>query len=162
MSIADKAIETVTKNISLEIKLKDAEAKIIALQQEHVKNQSVLCSEIENLKASLNQERNKNEVLEQQLRVIHSITLNENHEKVLIAVAKFSGQPPETFARATGLSKEEITAKLNYLSSLRLLHFRSGFVVVQDDGKRSSVDIWFVSDLGHTYIKAHNLNDKIA
>lgn len=56
MSIVDKAVETVTKNVSLEIKLKDAEAKIGALQKE-----------VENINASLSQAEDKNASLEKKI-----------------------------------------------------------------------------------------------
>jgi len=61
MSIADKAIETVTKNVSLSIQLKDAEAKIAILQQEN-----------SDLKLSLRQVEDKAQSLENKIVELQS------------------------------------------------------------------------------------------
>lgn len=61
MSIADKAIDAVTKNVTLSIQLKDAESKIAALQNE-------IC----NLNASLRQAEDKNASLEKKLVELHN------------------------------------------------------------------------------------------
>lgn len=102
--------------------------------------------------------------LQKILDEVHSITLNENHEKVLVAVASYSGQHSAVLANTTGLSEAETTAKLNYLSSLNLLHFQHGMLTDTSNPKPShkSVSLWFVSKTRRAYVKAHNLNIKIA
>ncbi len=105
--------------------LKDA---IVQLEKENAAlNSAIIC-----LKSDMENVKQENRICQERLNHIHSVTLNENHERVLLAVANYSGQPPGVFAQATGLSKENVTAKLNYLSSLGLLHFRSGYSVIQD------------------------------
>jgi predicted nuclease with TOPRIM domain len=71
MSIVDKAF-TVTKNVSLEIKLKDAEAKIASLNQERSDQISVLRQENSDLNFCLRQTEEKNASLEKKLIEIQS------------------------------------------------------------------------------------------
>lgn len=165
MSIADKAIETVTKNVSLEIKLKDAEAKIFALQQEHVQDQPVLRSEIDNLKVCLNQERNKSASLDQQLRIIHSINLNEKHQSVLVAVASKSGSDTACIAEYAGLPECEALEKLSYMESQHLVHRGHRHRTVPDPDKPRGIQqqffTWTVLSRGHHCIIALGLQEKI-
>lgn len=119
---------------------------------------------INDLEKDINIAKERNEALKKQLDEIHSITLSEKHEKILIAVASYSGQYSEILGQVAEMSEQEATSKLNYLSSLGLLHYKTGRLKDPNEPKKipKTVNIWFVSQPGHAYIKAHNLNDKIA
>jgi regulator of replication initiation timing len=140
--------------------------QIIDLEKENASLKSenfVLKDQIKNLESEkLSLEKEKN-VCKKRLNEIHSITLNENHEKILVAVASFSGQYPAVIAQVTGLSEQEVFSKLNYMSSRRLLHYQTRYLKEKDSNKLfgKEVSIWFVSDLGHAYMNAHNLIEKM-
>jgi FtsZ-binding cell division protein ZapB len=140
---------------------------IIELEKENSSLKSeneVLKNKTIDLELKNNDIKKEKNICQARLDKIHSITLNEKHEKVLIAVASYSGQYSVVLAQITGLSEQETKSKLNYLSSLGLLHFKAGSLKDQDNPKLfpKAVNIWFVSGPGHSYIKAHNLNEKIA
>ena len=105
----------------------------------------------------------RTKLIQKELDKINDVALNENHTKVLIAVASYSGQYSKVISQVTSLSEQETTAKLNYLSSLGLLHFKTGSLADPNDHKKfpKAVSMWFVSQPGHAYIKANSLNDKI-
>ena len=105
----------------------------------------------------------KSEALQKQLDDIHSITISENHEKILLAVANYSGQHPGVFSQIVHMSEQEVSAKLTYLNSLNLLHYREAVLKDQENPKGFGrpIKIWFISKPGHAYIKAHKLNDQI-
>lgn len=141
--------------------------QLIDLENENESLESenaVLKSQINDLQKQKTEITKDKEVCQAQLDKIHSICLNENHEKVLISVASHSGQYPEVLSKVSGLSVQEVTAKLNYLSSLGLLHYQVRYLIDQNQKPFSSreVNIWFISKPGHAYIKANNLNEKIA
>jgi hypothetical protein len=133
--------------------------KISILESENSELKSFI-KKLETEKFNIEKEKN---ICQTRLDKIHSITLNENHEKVLIAVASYSGQYSAVLAQVTGLSEQEVTSKLNYMSSRGLLHFQTRYLKEKDSPKLfpKEVSVWFVSGPGHAYIKAHNLNDKI-
>jgi len=145
------------------VALKD---QVIELEKENSSLKSenvVLKQQIIDLELKNNDIEKEKSICQARLNEIHRITLNENHEKVLIAVATYSGQYSLPLAQAAGLPEQETTSKLNYLSSLGLLHFKPGFLHDQNNPRRitKSVSMWFLSNEGHAYIKAHDLNDKI-
>lgn len=118
---------------------------------------------INDLEKDINVANERNESLKKRLDEIHSVTLSEKHEKVLIAVASYSGHHSAALAQVTGMSEQETTSKLNYLSSMGLLHYQTGGLKDPNEPRSfpKAVSIWFVSKPGHAYIRAHNLNDKI-
>ncbi|MCI5210782.1 MAG: hypothetical protein D3910_18790 [Candidatus Electrothrix sp. ATG2] len=142
----DKVVDLENENSSLKTKISVLEDEIQDLKSEK------LC--IEEEKSSC----------QAQLAEIHSVTLSEKHEKVLIAVASYSGHHSAVLAHAAGLSEQETVSKLNYLSSLEMLHFKTGGLADPSNPKSfpKAVSIWFVSGPGHAYIKSHDLNKKIA
>lgn len=133
--------------------------KISVLESENAKLK-LLVDQLEVEKLKIEKEKN---ICQARLDEIHKIILNENHEKILIAVASYSGQHPSAFASYSGLSEKEAIVKLNYLYSLGLVLSQPGFMKTQNNGKCSSVPVtmWILSNKGHAYIKAHNLNSKI-
>jgi FtsZ-binding cell division protein ZapB len=141
--------------------------QVIELEKENssLKSEnSVLNKNITDLELKNNDIEKEKSICQARLDEIHSIILNENHEKILIAVASYSGQHPATFASFSCMSEQETTVKLNYLYSLGLVLSQPGFIKNQNSQKNFSnpVTMWILSNKGHAYIKAHNLNSKIA
>ncbi len=136
----------------------DSERKDLQIQNKDLQ------IKINDIEKEINIAKNKNTELQRKINDIHNVTLSEKHEKVLITVASYSGQHAALFADILKISELEAITKLNYLSSLELLHYREAGLKDPSNPKKfpKPVQIWFVSKLGHAYIKAHNMNDKIA
>lgn len=119
---------------------------------------------VEQLEAQILRIEKEKRICQAHLDDIHKIVLNENHEKVLISVASYSGNYSAAFAQATGIPEQEVVSKLNYLLSFGLLLRDHGFIKENNGNKTFSkpVTTWLLSNKGHAYIKAHNLNNKIA
>lgn len=140
--------------------------QVVALEKENASlksENSVLKNQVIDLELKVNKIEKEKNICQARLEEIHRITLNENHEKVLIAVASYSGQYPAVLAQVTGLSEQEVTSKLNYMSSRRILHYQTRYLKEKDSKKLfgQEVSVWFVSDAGHAYMNAHNLVEKI-
>lgn len=140
--------------------------QVVDLEKENTvlkSENTVLKEKIKNLESEkLGIAKEKN-ICQARLNEIHSITLNEKHEKVLIAVASYSGQYSAALAQVTGLPEQEVVSKLNYMSSRGLLHYQTRYLKEKDSKKLfgKEVSIWFVSGPGHAYMNAHNLIEKI-
>jgi len=134
--------------------------KISVLEGKNAKLK-LLVEQLEAEKFKIEKEKN---ICQARLGEIHKIVLNETQEKILIAVASYSGQHPATFAHYLRMSEQETTEKLNYLYSLGLLLSQPGFIKDKNSHRSFShpTTMWIVSNKGHAYIKAHDLNSKIA
>jgi len=112
---------------------------------------------VRNLKISGRELEEKTAILERQLLEKPKTTLNQEHEKVLKAVAAKSGSEVGKLAAFIGLSIENTAHILDYLMTLKFVEGQRMEVHYSYDVPVSTIVLWRLTDLGHTYIAERNL-----
>lgn len=152
--LKERLVDSEKQVSALEHKSIDLEAKVLGLEQDKLE-----------LASRLQQSEQNRRALEKRIVEIHSITLNEKHKSVLLAVASRSGAETLGIAEYAGISESEALEKLSYLESHFLVSHLTRHRTIPDPGKPRGIPqkffTWTVVTRGHACINYLGLQERI-